>query len=1095
MKHALLAPRTLEGLKAFQKDTVEYVFDRMYGKDPVHRFLVADEVGLGKTLVARGLVAKVIDYQRAAGVKRIDVIYICSNADIAQQNIGKLNVTGQKVFSRATRLTKLAADLHELKSGDVNLVSLTPGTSFNLGETAGQKDERALLYWLLVHAWGSMRLRNAGVYRLLQAGAGNSWRTFVENFWLQKVGIGSGRIDRDIAENFRRNLLAREQAERAEGRQTIRERFDETADRMRGKRHEVDRRNANRLIGELRQILARSSVEALEPDLIILDEFQRFRHLLEDPESEDVTRTLARTLFNFESADGRARTLLLSATPYKMYTLSAESGQDDHYKDFVKTTEFLLGSETASFRQELRAYREAIVSLGSVSPSTLSQRKSAVEARLKRVMTRTERLAATADRSGMLHTHPVTPGQVTGADARTFVTFDQISRKVGVSDTVEYWKAAPYPLSFMDGYEVKRRLHDAVDGAPADLERAGAIGKILSHGHGLLDPADLEAYQALDPGNARMRDLAGEMLESKAWKLLWIPASMPYYDAPRSDFKSPRLRSLTKRLVFSSWQVVPQAVASVLSYEAERRMMLARDPKATGADRSRMRSLLQFRLADGRPAAMSTLSLVNPSVGLSSLTDPLELADALRRRKAKVTAEAVLAIATERVQKELKAFRRDAPIDGAVDEDWYWAAPILLDRIHAPESLAAFFGRRHDQVAHAWAPDGDEKQSASRRDEMSGLLQHVAEARKVAEGWLPVGRMPEDLEATLALLGVAGPGNVALRALARGRSFPADLGNLSIRDGACRIAWGFRSLFGVPEVSSMVRGTRGSERIYWRRILAYCLEGNLQAVLDEYAHVLPDWLGLLLEAPVTRATAVAEGMYSALTIRAPGYGYDSIRAFDGGVAIESNRLRSRFALRFGVNARDEEGDVDRASQVRAAFNSPFWPFVLVTTSVGQEGLDFHHYCHAIVHWNLPANPVDFEQREGRVHRYKGHAVRRNVADAHRREALSSKVRDPWAVMFEAATRSPKARSSRDIVPYWVYEGAHRIERYVPVLPMSREIEQLKRLQKSLAVYRMVFGQPRQEDLAAWLEKRSEDKDFARYRDLLRIDLSPPRLRG
>ncbi len=29
-----------------------------------------------------------------------------------------------------------------------------------------------MIYWLLVHAWGSMRLRHAGVYRLLQAGAG-----------------------------------------------------------------------------------------------------------------------------------------------------------------------------------------------------------------------------------------------------------------------------------------------------------------------------------------------------------------------------------------------------------------------------------------------------------------------------------------------------------------------------------------------------------------------------------------------------------------------------------------------------------------------------------------------------------------------------------------------------------------------------------------------------------------------------------------------------------------------------------------------------------------------------------------------------------
>jgi hypothetical protein len=46
----------------------------------------------------------------------------------------------------------------------------------------------------------------------------------------------------------------------------------------------------------------------------------------------------------------------------------------------------------------------------------------------------------------------------------------------------------------------------------------------------------------------------------------------------------------------------------------------------------------------------------------------------------------------------------------------------------------------------------------------------------------------------------------------------------------------------------------------------------------------------------------------------------------------------------------------------------------VPLSVGQEGLDIHHYCHAITHWNLPANPVDLEQREGRIHSYKAHAV-------------------------------------------------------------------------------------------------------------------------
>lgn len=73
---------------------------------------------------------------------------------------------------------------------------------------------------------------------------------------------------------------------------------------------------------------------ALEPDLIILDEFQRFKHLLD---GSDEASDLARGLFDYEDA----RVLLLSATPYKMYTLPHEVATDDHYKDFVRTARFL----------------------------------------------------------------------------------------------------------------------------------------------------------------------------------------------------------------------------------------------------------------------------------------------------------------------------------------------------------------------------------------------------------------------------------------------------------------------------------------------------------------------------------------------------------------------------------------------------------------------------------------------------------------------------------------------------------------------------------------------------------------------------------
>jgi len=57
------------------------------------------------------------------------------------------------------------------------------------------------------------------------------------------------------------------------------------------------------------------------------------------------------------------------------------------------------------------------------------------------------------------------------------------------------------------------------------------------------------------------------------------------------------------------------------------------------------------------------------------------------------------------------------------------------------------------------------------------------------------------------------------------------------------------------------------------------------------------------------------------------------------------------------------------------FNSPFWPFQFISTSIGQEGFDFHVYCRKVVHWSLEYNPVKFEQREGRVNRYQGYANR------------------------------------------------------------------------------------------------------------------------
>lgn len=383
-------------------------------------------------------------------------------------------------------------------------------------------------------------------------------------------------------------------------------------------------------------------------------------------------------------------------------------------------------------------------------------------------------------------------------------------------------------------------------------------------------------------------------------------------------------------------------------------------------------------------------------------------------------------------------------------------------------------------------------------DEVRAWADHVALARRVLhEGpqGIGLGRMPSDLPESTAVLGLGGPGTCALRSVARVLARVAgsrpDFSDAAARDSALRIAWGFRSLFNIPEVMALLRGpTTTTDEVYWRRAAEEGVHGNLQAVLDEYVHLLPEWLGLIDRDPSFIAAQVGTAVHDAVSLRAANYRPDEVQIDEDGLTFSPLPMRARFALRFGHNATDDQKVLQRSGAVRSAFNSPFWPFVLTSTSVGQEGLDFHQYCHAVVHWNLPANPVDLEQREGRVHRYKGHAIRKNVAQRHRAAAFARGVRDPWEAMFAEAVRGVPRGKFRDIEPFWVYEGDARIERHVPLLPLSREVEQLARLRSSLAAYRLVFGQPRQEDLADYLRDRVTFEDLARLAQQLRIDLTP-----
>lgn len=1087
------AEPVLAQLKDFQRDTCDYVFERMYEeRNPSKRFLVADEVGLGKTLVARGVIARAIEHLQDE-VDRIDVVYVCSNAQIARQNVRRLSMPGFPEAEVADRITLLPATLHRFDPR-LNFVSFTPGTSFELKGGGGTARERAMLRLMLSRIWPKPVMRSRGSMRVFQGGV-RDLETFRRRY--RKTARQYGRsLDEALVENFRRAVSAHDSEGHAGDERSLLGRFEELCevyghDRPVSGWTRPERQLKNRFVGDVRDLMARACLDALEPDIIVLDEFQRFKSLLAEPGSEDFgpAAELAHQLFDYtdEAAGTDARVLLLSATPYKMHT--TVEADEHHHDDLVETTRFLLGEGSAGaqrLREDLRDLRHGLEQVGRDGGRAASAAKRRVEETLTRVMVRTERLAATADRSGMLADRCCAGVHLTPDEILSFVEDARLARHLDVQDPLEFWKSAPYLHNFMDDYVMKTRLVEE-----AAAPNRGLVDRLAKTS--LLPFDDIEAFEGIDPSNARMRWLVDDIMESGAWKLLWVPPSLPYTE-PAGPFAEDAADQLTKRLIFSSWTVVPKTISTMLTYEAERRMVTAGGTapyRNTVDDRASRGGLLDFRLSGDRLAGMPVLNLVYPNMVLADEGDPAALSRARDGHLVGI-AEAIEAVSARLAARiddlvgDLADSGATMPASGAADEAWYWLAPLLLDRFHNESAAADLLGRPRRFVREMTV--GDPRGGGDR------LVDHLRFARDHLSDLDELGRMPDDLADVLARVALASPAVVSLRAL--GRISGRELTDRTLRGAAANVAWGLRSLFNLPEVTELVRGLAPSDDPYWQRVLDYSLAGNLQSVLDEWAHVLVSDRGHLDAVDDDALLDIAHSMSSAVSLRAVNYGVSRIDTDGDRVSIEPARLRARFSLRLS-DERSAEGDQIRVSEVRDSFNSPFRPFVLATTSAGQEGLDFHPYCHAVVHWNLPGNPVDLEQREGRIHRFKGHAVRRNIAadfGVVGRKAFG----DPWETMFEAA-RAERAEGLNDIIPFWVYSPRNGnpgfcIERYVPALPLSRDVSRSEELQRRVALYRLAFGQPRQDDLLAYLEGEIGADKLAEIADDLRVDLSPRRTR-
>lgn len=295
--------KTLRGLKDFQAKTVDYVFDQLYNIGQ-SKMLIADEVGLGKTIVAKGIIVKAFSKFVPTSKKPVfKVVYICSNQALARQNLSKLNFTELKeaidYSDEDDRVTALAYQLNNgQKPVPFQIKAFTPATSFDDRTHAGKADERILLLLLI---WSHpelkpFRMSFLWLMKVNERMKVKNWQRRVQELDNQQKQANGRKIRPEIFASFHKSLqkkvgkddlpktfsilgLAKKlsyiELLKIVGNQTINEKTY------------PDLAYSKELISDLRFRLSRVCIQFLDADIFILDEFQRYKNLIAKRKSED----------------------------------------------------------------------------------------------------------------------------------------------------------------------------------------------------------------------------------------------------------------------------------------------------------------------------------------------------------------------------------------------------------------------------------------------------------------------------------------------------------------------------------------------------------------------------------------------------------------------------------------------------------------------------------------------------------------------------------------------------------------------------------------------------------------------------------------
>lgn len=474
--------RIMAGLKDFQRATVNRI-DELYRAGQM-RVLVSDEVGLGKTLIARGTIAKLAKLQKESGDKLVKVVYVCSNASIAEQNLNKLRITSElkTESTSSSRLSMQHLNIFrqendtELLNRYIQLIPLTPDTSFRMTSGAGTVSERALMYAILRRMPELSMYRKALEVAMVDKAVGQ-WDGWARDWYETQVK----ECDKTSGGKYLAYMLDKLSVElnmRADEDNTVLDMIISMCKQIRSNGYK--QQNNNAVIGKLRVIFAKISLDKLEPDLVIMDEFQRFKYLI-NSDSDTETGMLANKFFN----SSKVRMLLLSATPYKMYSTLEEIDEtqvDEHYSEFFDVMNFLniSESEKRKFKTVWSDYSVKLKELSDGDTTVLSAKNAAEDAMYQHIC-RTERISASENADIIDDQDVAAPLSVMEQDIKSYVQAQKLLEDIGASFNVpvDYVKSTPYLMSFMRDYQLKRYIEKYFADHPDEVGKVNKDVKML----------------------------------------------------------------------------------------------------------------------------------------------------------------------------------------------------------------------------------------------------------------------------------------------------------------------------------------------------------------------------------------------------------------------------------------------------------------------------------------------------------------------------------------------------------------------------------------------------------------------------------------